>query len=114
IWYGSTNISKKTKLRVFNTNVKSVLLYACETWKILKTSMNKLQSFLNRCLRRTLNIRWPDTISNNSLCEITKQEPIDKWRRIGHTLRTPAGAIEKGALDWNPRGARRRGRQKRK
>jgi hypothetical protein len=51
--------------------------------------MNKLQSFVNRCLRRILDIRWPDTISNNSLWEITKQEPIDiqikkrKWRWIG-------------------------------
>jgi hypothetical protein len=26
------NISKRTKLRIFNINVKSVLLYACETW----------------------------------------------------------------------------------
>jgi hypothetical protein len=56
---------------------------------IKKTSMNKLQSFVNKCLRRILNIRWPDTISNNSLWEITKQEPTDiqitkrKWRRIG-------------------------------
>jgi hypothetical protein len=70
-------LSKETKLRIFNTNVKSVLFYACETWRVLKTSMNKLQNFVNRCLRRILNIRLPDTISNNSLCEITKQEPID-------------------------------------
>ena len=27
------NISKQVKLRIFNTNVKSVLLYACETWE---------------------------------------------------------------------------------
>jgi hypothetical protein len=38
------NLSKKIKLRIFNTNVKSFLLYACETWSVLKTSMNKLQS----------------------------------------------------------------------
>jgi hypothetical protein len=27
------SISKEVKLRVFNTNMKSILLYACETWK---------------------------------------------------------------------------------
>jgi len=27
------NISKEAKIQIFNTNVKSVLLYACETWK---------------------------------------------------------------------------------
>jgi hypothetical protein len=78
--------------------------------------MNKLESFVSRCLRRILNIRWPDTILDNSLWEITKQEPIDieikrrKWRWIGHTLRKPAGDIEKDVLDWKPQGARRRRR----
>jgi hypothetical protein len=33
-----------------------------------------------------------------------------KWRWIGHTLRKPAGATEKAALDWNPQGATRRER----
>jgi hypothetical protein len=110
------NLSKKSKLRIFNTNVKSVLLYASKIWGVLKTSMNKLQSFVSRCLRRILNIRWPDAISNNSLWEITNLELIDiqikkrKRRWIGHTLRKPAGAIEKDILDWNPQGARSRGR----
>jgi hypothetical protein len=27
-------ISIRTILQIFNTNVKSVLLYACETWKV--------------------------------------------------------------------------------
>jgi hypothetical protein len=71
--YGRTKIFQ----RKLNTNAKAVLLYACATWRVLKTSMNKLQSFVNRSLRCILNIRWPDTISNNSLWEITKQEPID-------------------------------------
>jgi hypothetical protein len=58
------------------------------------------------------NIKWPNTIQI-TLWEITKQEPFDiqitkrKWRWIGHTLRKPAGTIEKDALDWNPQGARR-------
>jgi hypothetical protein len=78
--------------------------------------MNKLQRFVNRCLRRILNVRLPDIISSNSLWEITKQEPIDilikkrKWKWIGHILRKSAGAIEKAALDWNPQGATRRER----
>jgi len=30
----STAYSNNTKIRIFNTNVKSVLLYGCETWKL--------------------------------------------------------------------------------
>jgi hypothetical protein len=33
-----------------------------------------------------------------------------KWKWLGDTLRKPEGAIEKEALEWNPQGARRRGR----
>ena len=32
IWV-SVGISRRTKLRIFNSNVKSVLLYGCETWR---------------------------------------------------------------------------------
>nr|KAG5708556.1 hypothetical protein BaRGS_032977 [Batillaria attramentaria] len=35
IW-ASKVISTRTKLRIFNSNVKSVLLYRCETWRINK------------------------------------------------------------------------------
>ncbi|KAL9961174.1 hypothetical protein ACROYT_G030072 [Oculina patagonica] len=31
-------ISVKTKLRIFNTNVTSVPLYACETWRVTRAS----------------------------------------------------------------------------
>ena len=50
-------ISVKTKLRMFNTNVKSVLLYACETWRVTKASNNRIQTFVNRCLRHILRVR---------------------------------------------------------
>ena len=31
------SITTRTKCRLFNSNVKSVLLYGCETWKLTKT-----------------------------------------------------------------------------
>ena len=62
------NISLKTKLRIFETNVKSVLLYGSETWKQTKKNENDLQVFVNKCLRQILQIRWPEKISNSSLC----------------------------------------------
>jgi len=66
-----------------------------------------------------MNIKWTDRIRNEGLWRITHQKSIEnqikgrKWNRIGHTLRKGTGAIEKTALDWNPRGYRRRGRPKR-
>jgi len=46
------NISKEVKIRIFNTNVKSVLLlYACKTWKITNQITRRLQIFANKGLR---------------------------------------------------------------
>jgi len=61
------DISLKTKLRIFNTNVKTVLMYGAETWRVTKNITDKIQAFVNRCLRYILGVRWPNTISNDDL-----------------------------------------------
>nr|KAG5699123.1 hypothetical protein BaRGS_014422 [Batillaria attramentaria] len=38
----------------------------------------KIQTFLNSCLRRIFNIRWPEKIRNEELWERAGQEPVDK------------------------------------
>ena len=111
-------IRLQTKLRIFNTHVKSTLLYGSETWRSTKLLTKKLQTFINKCLRRILNIRWPEVISNEDLWERTQQCRIEesikrrKWKWIGHTLRKPESNITRSALEWNPQGSRRRGRPK--
>jgi len=60
-------ISKGVKIRIFNTNVKSVLLHVCETWKTTNQITSRLQTFINKCLRRIMNIKWTDKITNEEL-----------------------------------------------
>jgi hypothetical protein len=92
IW-ASHQIHKRTKIRIFKSNVMSVLLYGCETWKITQDIIDKLQTSVNRCLRNILRIWWPKTITNKELWETTQQIPIDrgikirKWKWIGRTFR---------------------------
>jgi hypothetical protein len=99
------NISKGVKIRIFNTSVKSVSLYTCETWKTANQITRRLQIFVNKCLRRIMNIKWTDNITNEELRRITQQKTIEnrikirKWNWIGHTLRKEVGTIEKAALD---------------
>jgi hypothetical protein len=50
IWQ-STHIHKSTQIKIFNSCVKSELLYGCETWLVSIEIQRKLQSFINRCLR---------------------------------------------------------------
>ena len=109
-------ISIRTKCRLFNSNIKPVLLYGCETWKFTKILLSKLQTFVNTCLRKILRIRWPDKIRNEELWERTGQKMIAeevgkrKWRWLGHTLRKPPENITRQSLTWNPQGQRKRGR----
>jgi hypothetical protein len=56
-------------------------------------------TFVNRCLRK---IAGEDSVEN----QIKRQKK--KW--IGHTLGREGDANKRQALEWNPQGARRRGR----
>jgi len=58
IW-SSKVLSLHTKIRLFKSNLKSVLLYGAETWVTTNTTTKKLPTFINNCLRRILQIRWP-------------------------------------------------------
>ena len=115
IWRSSA-LSLHNKTRIFNSNVKSVLLYGSETWRTTKTNSHKLQTFVNRCLRNILSIRWPEVISNKDLWDKTKQSSIEqeikrrKWGWIGHTLRKPSANVTRQSLEWNPQGKRKVGR----
>ena len=114
----SKNISQKTKIRFFKSNVLSTLLYGAESWKMTKTISHKLEVFQNKCLRRILRIYWPQTISNHELRRRTGTEPITqqvrrkRWKWIGHVLRMPSAALPRVALRWTPDGGRKRGRPK--
>ena len=63
----SNEISTETKMRIFNSNVKSVLFFGCEAWKTTGKVQRRLQTFLNTCLRRIFGIRWSDRERNEVL-----------------------------------------------
>jgi hypothetical protein len=71
------DISKGVKIRIFSTDVKSVLLYGCETWKTTNQITRRLQTFINKCLKRIMNIKWTNKITNEELWRITKQKSIE-------------------------------------
>nr|KAG5711941.1 hypothetical protein BaRGS_026382 [Batillaria attramentaria] len=52
IWTSKV-ISTRTKLRIFNSNVKSVLLYRCETWRTTKTVQQKTGSIQVHSLKNS-------------------------------------------------------------
>ncbi|VDP41775.1 unnamed protein product [Schistosoma curassoni] len=117
IW-NSKQLSTNIKVRIFNTNVKVVLLYGAETLRTTTTISKKVQVSINSCLCKILNVRWPDTISNSLLWETTNQLPAEeeirkrRWKWIGYTLRKSSNCITRQALTWNPEGKRKSGKPK--
>ena len=93
VWKSSI-YSVKTKMTIFNSNVKSVLMYRSECWRITMGDIRKCEAFQDRCLRRILRIYWPNKISNQQLRERTNTQTIEesikimRWQDIGHVLRS--------------------------
>ena len=71
IWRSNV-ISPRTKISIFNSNVKSVLLYGSETWRLTKKIITQLQTFTNRRLRYILGVWWPKKIPNEELWQRTQ------------------------------------------
>ena len=117
IWK-SKQCSLKTKLRLYNSNVKSVLLYGSECWRVVKSDMDKISAFHNGCLRKICRIFWPQKVSNEVLYQKTGCKNIllevkhRRLRWLGHVLRMKQGWIPKTALQWTPVGKRKPGRPK--
>ena len=60
-------ISLQTKLKVYRAIVLPTLLYACETWTVYQRHAKKLNHFHTTCLRKLLNIKWQDRISDTEV-----------------------------------------------
>ena len=61
-----------TKVQLFKTIVRSVLMYGCEAWKLTKTEAQKLDGFQYKCMKRILRIKWPQTMSHQQIQENTR------------------------------------------
>ena len=82
-------------------------MYNSELWTLTKSQEAKINSFQRRLLRKVLNIRWPQKISNEQLENITKHEnwsitiSTARLRWLGHALRlhdtTPARRAQEEA-----------------
>ncbi|VDP15609.1 unnamed protein product [Schistosoma margrebowiei] len=77
----SKQLSTNIKIKILNKKVKTVLLYGAETLGTTTTHNKHVQIFINSCLRKLRNVRWPDTISISLLWERTNQLPSEEVTR---------------------------------
>ena len=100
LWENNT-VTLAVKLKVFNTCVKSVFMYNSEIWTLTESKENKIDAFQRKLLRKLMNIRYPNIISNEKLLEKTKQKNWSKFiaeqrlRWFGHVMRLPENSPAK-------------------
>nr|CAX82477.1 Retrovirus-related Pol polyprotein [Schistosoma japonicum] len=80
IW-DSKQLSTNLKVRLFNSNVNTVILYGAETWRNTSNILMTVQVFINKCLHRILNVCRPETVSNSLVWERTNQLPAEETIR---------------------------------
>ena len=112
---GQSSSDRKTKIRIYNSNVKSVLLYGSECWRVVQSDMKRLDAFNNRYLRRIWGIFGPNVMSNKNLYKTTKTRCLTdeikcrRMRWLGYVLRMEPDRTAKIALRWTPTGKRKPG-----
>ena len=116
------SISEKTKLRVYNTIIRPILLYGCETWALTRVLEKRLEVFENKILRKITGplfdqetLEW--RIRHNWEIRDRTQQPhisqVVKSRRIqlaGHIARMEDIRIPKQILTTEVMGRRPLGR----
>ena len=106
MWLSRTRLRLSVKLKLFQTLVKSVLLYNSSCWGMRKQDEDSLNSLHRSYLRKLCKIFWPQTISNRQLYRKTKTQPISidivkaRWKYFGHALRLPRDTPPQQAMTW--------------
>jgi len=58
--------------------VTVVKIYASESWTVAQRTVDRIQMFIGKCLRRILSIglHWTDRITNRELWKTTSKQPV--------------------------------------
>ena len=117
------NILLASKVKLMWTLILSTFLYACESWTLTAEIERRIQALEMRCYRRLLNISYKDHATNEEVCNRIQNATgvhddlltIAKKRKLrwyGHISRS--SGMAKTILQRTVKGARRRGRQKKR
>ena len=103
VWLNS-KITLQKKLKVYEAQVVSVIMYNASCWAAPAAVMEKLDICHRKHLRAIMNIRYPSMISNNTLYErcntvpLSKRAELARWKMFGHVLRSPENSPAQSAL----------------
>ncbi|KAL5247145.1 hypothetical protein ACHWQZ_G019116 [Mnemiopsis leidyi] len=103
VWMRS-KIPLDKKLKVYEAQVVSVIMYNASCWAAPAAVMEKLDICHRKHLRAIMNVRYPSTISNKTLylrcntCPLSERVQRARWKLLGHVLRSPENSPAQSAL----------------
>ena len=92
VWIKGNKLKTSTKIKLYKSLVKSILLYNCGTWALTLTAEERLNAYHRKQLKKILNIRYPMKITNKSFYRICEEKPLSlqilsaRWSLFGHIL----------------------------
>ncbi len=101
-------ISRRTKGRIYESVVRTILLYGCVTWSLRVEDQRRLEVFDNDCLRRILGRRRLDRVPRNVLrhqLHLRALPPVLLQRRLrwfGPTALRPVSEIIREVINPEP------------
>ena len=111
------NIRPRTKLKILNCYIFSVLNYGCECWTWNKATLKKIDAFEQWCYRRILKISWKDKVKNDEVLDriqtrmhFKKDMKKRKLEYAGHVLRGSSGRTHLVLLEDKVCGKKSRGK----
>ena len=93
VWVKGNKLKTTTKIKLYKSLVKSVLLYIYSTWALTLTEEEKVNALHRKQLKKVLNITFPVKITNKSLYKKWQEKPLSlqilkaRWNLFGHILR---------------------------
>ena len=102
LWKSKTNIPLKRRL--FVATVESVLLYGSESWT-LNVKQQNLDSTYTRMLRKALNIKWLEHVTNKEVYRklplVSSKIKARMMKMAGYCVRHPELSVHPLIL-WEP------------
>ena len=99
-------VRKEKKIKLYNSLVRSVLLYNSCTWGMSTKDEKEIDSFHRRQLRHVLGVKYPTTMRNAAVYEQAEARPLSveitkgRWKMLGHTLRSHEKSPARLAMKW--------------
>ena len=117
------NISLASKVKLIRMLNLSTFFYACESWTLTAEIKRRIQALEMRCCRRLLNISYKDHVTNKEVRNRIQNATgvhddlltmVKKWKLRWYAHISRSSGVAKTILQGTVKGARRRGRQKKR